>query len=119
MHTVKWSAIALMALSAAALAAAPQAAAHPHKAQPAAHAMMHATHHATAKHKHAMLRKAAWSGMTVGDREVQALNLAEAAGYRDFTGLHLKGKDVALTASRNGREHPMLVTPSNKIMPQT
>lgn len=67
------------------------------------------------------LRKAAWKGpmATVGDREVNALNALEAAGYRTFMHMHPSGTSIAVQAMKGGKEYSLNVAPSGKITRQT
>ena len=63
--------------------------------------------------------KAAWhpKKASTGEREVQALNLLEAAGYRSITGVHPKGMNIMATAVKAGKTQSLKITPDGKILP--
>ncbi|MGC8535928.1 MAG: hypothetical protein ACP5QR_10425 [Rhizomicrobium sp.] len=79
------------------------------------HTGWHKGWHKTAMHKAAWHHKAA----STGEREVHALNLLEAAGYRSITGVHPKGMNVMATAVKAGKTQNLTITSAGKIIPTT
>ena len=69
---------------------------------------------------HSMLRKAAWKdpAATIGDREVNALNVLEAAGYRTVKSMHPNGRDIVVKAMKAGKDYSLVVSPEGKITRQ-
>ncbi|MDE2164595.1 MAG: hypothetical protein KGJ53_15640 [Alphaproteobacteria bacterium] len=69
----------------------------------------------------AMSHETAWNGRatTLGDREVKALNVLEAAGYRTFMHMHPAGHDIAVQAMKGGKEYSLNVAPSGTITRRT
>lgn len=55
------------------------------------------------------------SRSTRGNREVNALNALEAAGYRQFDNLHADGRDFVATAHKAGKSYDVTITPSGAI----
>lgn len=98
-------------LTSPALAIAPNSASasHAHVAPPTA-----SVKHKTALH-HSARRMAIVMQSAHGDREVNALNALEAAGYRGFADLHSKGSDFIATAHKNGKMFDVTVRPGGKI----
>jgi len=88
---------------------------HKEAAAPVHKVAMHKT--IAKKHWHAAMHKTAWNRRTLGDREINALNVLEAAGYRTFKDMHVQGQDVAIQVTKKGASKNLLVTPAGKIMP--
>ena len=51
------------------------------------------------------------AGSQPGDREVRALNLLEAQGYRDFSSVRRSGADFDIRASKAGRQMMLQINP--------
>ncbi|HEX4105500.1 MAG TPA: hypothetical protein VHX92_04650 [Rhizomicrobium sp.] len=50
-----------------------------------------------------------------GDREVEALNRLESAGYRQFDNLRHKGAGFVATAMKSGKSYDVTITPAGRI----
>jgi hypothetical protein len=57
----------------------------------------------------------AQSHLTQGDKEVRALNLLEAAGYRNMSELQRTGSEFSATASKRGSLYNVQVAANGKI----
>jgi hypothetical protein len=73
------------------------------------------------KSRHAMSHETAWNGRAtkLGDREVKALNVLEAAGYRTFMHMHPDGHDISVQAMKGGKEYSLAVSSSGTITRRT
>jgi hypothetical protein len=69
------------------------------------------TDNSTVHHRHHIAMKSA----NRGDREVNALNALEAAGYRQFNNLHASGRNFVATAQKAGKSYDVTVNPSGGI----
>jgi hypothetical protein len=67
----------------------------------------------TVRHTHR--KKIAMNTSTRGDKEVNALNSLEAAGYRQFANLHAMGAGFVGTAQKAGKIYDVTVMPSGSI----
>lgn len=99
----------LIAATAAILAASPALAAT--QAASKSHAAAITSEKTKMHHHHRMARKVSMRG----DAEVRALNVLEAAGYRQFNDLHARGRDFLATASKAGKFYDVTVMPSGSI----
>ena len=66
------------------------------------------THH---RHHNHLAKKASIRG----DNEVHALNVLEAAGYRQLNNLHAQGLDFVAKAEKAGKSYNVSVTPTGSI----
>jgi hypothetical protein len=55
--------------------------------------------------------QSAWSGATQGDREVTALNLLAAKGYRDFRTVRASGGNFIVDAVHGGKNVTVTINP--------
>ncbi|MDE2182814.1 MAG: hypothetical protein KGJ78_07315 [Alphaproteobacteria bacterium] len=81
------------------------------QANPKHHRMMRHHRKTASMGRHRMAK----GDTVVGDREVKALNVLEAAGYQNFQDLHPQGQDIVVHASKNGQSKDVMVTPDGQI----
>lgn len=70
-------------------------------------------HHKMARTEHR--KKTAENVSVQGNREVDALNTLESAGYRQFDNLHANGANFVATAMKSGKSFDVTVTPAGQI----
>ena len=72
-----------------------------------------APHHAW-RHKQAGRKRAP---ETLGDRETNALNALELAGYSDVQGMHAKGANIVASVEKNKKRTSVTVMPDGTVHP--
>ncbi len=72
-----------------------------------------ASHHAW-RHKQAGRKRAP---ETLGDRETNALNALELAGYSDVQGMHAKGANIVASVEKNKKRSTVTVMPDGTVHP--
>ena len=76
-----------------------------HMARPSRHAW---------RHRHTGPKRAR---ETLGDRETNALNALELAGYRDVQDVHAKGANIVASVDKNRKPVPATVMPDGTVQP--